>query len=104
MATVFLTYKLKAGIAQDQYETWIRATDYPGMRGLRRVASFVTHRATGLLMGEGQPSVDYIEIFDIPDLAGFTSEDMPGGVVQAIMGEFMGYVDNPEFIVAEAVV
>jgi hypothetical protein len=104
MATVFLTYKLKPGTAQDQYESWIRTTDYPGMRGLRRVASFVTHRTTGLLMGEGKPSVDYIEVFDIPDLAGFTSEDMPGGVVQAIMGAFMGFVDNPEFIVAEAVV
>jgi hypothetical protein len=103
MATVFLTYKLKPETAQEDYEAWIRATDYPTMRGLRRVASFVTYRTTGLLLGEGQPSADYIEVFDIPDLAGFTAEDMPGGVVQAIMGQFMGFVDNPEFIVAEAV-
>lgn len=104
MATLFLTYKLKAGVTPEDYENWIRNTDYPAMRGLRRVASYVNYRATGLLMGEGKPSADYIEVFDIPDLAGFTSEDMPGGVVQAVMGAFMGYVENPEFIVAEAVV
>lgn len=103
MATVFLTYKLKPGTAPEDYEAWIRSVDYPGMRGLTRVSSFVTHRVTGLLMGEGTPSVDYIEVFDIPDLAGFAGEDMPGAVVQKIMGEFMGFVDNPEFIVAEPV-
>jgi hypothetical protein len=40
----------------------------------------------------------------VPDLAGFLAEDMGGGVVQKIMGEFMGYVDSPEFIIAEEVV
>jgi hypothetical protein len=103
MATVFLTYKLKPGTAPEDYEAWIRSTYYPAMRGISRVSSFVTHRVTGLLMGEGTPSVDYIEVFDIPDLAGFVGEDMPGAVIQGIMGEFMGFVDNPEFIVAEPV-
>ncbi len=104
MATLFLTYKLKPGTAQEDYEAWIKSTDYPGMRGLRRVASFVTYRTTGLLIGEGKPAADYIEVFDIPDLAGFASEDMPGDVVQSIMGQFMGFVDEPSFIIAEAVV
>jgi hypothetical protein len=104
MATLFLTYKLKPGTAPEDFENWIRNTDYPAMRGLRRVASYVNYRATGLLLGEGSPSVDHVEVFDIPDLAGFVAEDMPGGVVQAVMGEFMGLVDNPEFIIAEAVV
>lgn len=35
-------------------------------------------------MGEGAPSVQYVEIFDIPDMDGFTSEDMPGETVQNI--------------------
>jgi hypothetical protein len=104
MATLFLSYKLKAGVTPEQYEAWIKATDYPAMRGLRRVSSFITYRTTGLLIGDGQPAADYIEVFDIPDLAGFAAEDMPGGVVQAVMGEFMGLVDNPEFTIAEAVV
>ena len=104
MATLFLTYKLKPETAPEEFEAWIRDSDYPAMRGLRRVASYVNYKATGLLMGEGKPSADHIEVFDIPDLAGFVAEDMPGGVVQAIMGQFMGFVDNPEFIIAEAVV
>jgi hypothetical protein len=104
MAKVILTYRLKPGVSQDEYEAWVRATDYPTMRGIARVAAFSNHRVRGLLMGEGDPGMDYIEIFDIPDLDGFVSQDMPGGVIQGIMGDFMGRVDDPVFIVADEIV
>lgn len=104
MAKLFLTYRLKPGVTAEQFEGWIRDRDYPAMRGLSRVSSYVNHRAERLLMGEGAPSMDYIEVFDIPDLDGFVAQDMPGGVVQAIMGEFMGLVDDPQFVVASEVV
>ena len=42
-------------------------------------------------------------MFDIPDLAGFTAEDMPGGTVQGIMGQFMGFAEAPEFLIASVV-
>ena len=71
------------------------------MRGLKSVAAFDTYRVTGLLMGEGAPSTQYIEVFDIADMAAFTGEDMPGDVVQGIMGQFMGFADAPEFLLAD---
>ncbi|MBX3564559.1 MAG: hypothetical protein KF730_08290 [Sphingomonas sp.] len=104
MAKIILTYKLKPGVSADEFETWVRTTDYPAMRGLSRVASFANHRVTGLLLGEGEPGMDYIEVFDVPDINGFMTQDMPGGVVQGIMGEFMSKVDDPKFILADEVV
>ena len=104
MSKIILTYKLKSGVPAEKYEAWTRGTDYPAMRGLKRVASFVNHRVSGLLIGEGAPYCDYVEVFDVPDLAGFLAEDMGGSVVQKIMGEFMGFVDNPQFLIAEEVV
>lgn len=103
MAKVILQYRLKPGVSNDAFEDWVRTTDYPAMRGISRVASFTTVRVRGLLIGEGDPGMDYIEIFDIPDLDGFVGEDMPGSVVQGIMGEFMAQVDDPKFIVADDV-
>ena len=103
MTQLILTYKLKAGVSRETYEIWTRTVVYPSMRGLKRVASFVNHRVTGLLIGEGEPTCDYVEVFDIPDLPGFLAEDMGGPVVQKIMGEFLGFADNPQFLVAEAV-
>jgi REDY-like protein HapK len=103
MAYLLLRYTLKDSVDPAAFERWVRETDQPGMRGLSRVKAFDTFRATGLLMGEGAPSQSYFEIFEIDDLAGFTAEDMPGAVVQAIMGEFMGFVENPEFTVAEKI-
>jgi hypothetical protein len=73
------------------------------MRGLTRVQAFNTYRVTGLLMGEGAPSLEYVEVFEIEDIAGFTGEDMAGEAVQSIMGQFMGFADAPEFLLAERI-
>ena len=103
MAKLILLYTLKPGVEPGDFETWVRETDYPAMRGLERVESFHTYKAKSLLMGDGEPSVDYVEIFDIPDLDGFTAHDMPGETVQSVMGQFMGFADAPQFIVCEDV-
>ncbi|MEZ0244567.1 MAG: hypothetical protein ACAH11_14425 [Sphingomonas sp.] len=104
MAKVLLHYRLKPGVTHADYEDWVRTTDYPTMRGISRVANFSNHRVRGLLMGEGEPGMDYVELFDIPDLDGFVGEDMPGPVIQGIMGDFMGRVDDPVFIVLDEIV
>jgi hypothetical protein len=104
MAQLILLYSLKSDVSQADFEAWVRTVDYPAMRGLNRVNSFKTYRAEKLLMGEGEPSVQYVEVFDISDLNGFTSEDMPGETVQSVMGAFMGFAEAPQFIIANEVV
>jgi hypothetical protein len=105
MSKIILTYKLKAGVSQADFETWIRTRDYPTMRGLARVASYVNHRVTGMLLDpSAKAPIDYVEVFDVPDLAGFMGEDFGGAAVQAILGEFMGFAQDPQIMVAEAVV
>jgi REDY-like protein HapK len=103
MATLILRYKLNAGVTPADFEKWVVETDHPAMRGLARVQRFNTYRVSGLLMGEGAPSCDYVELFEIEDLAGFTGEDMPGETVQSVMGAFMGFADAPEFLIADAI-
>ncbi|MEM6475608.1 MAG: REDY-like protein HapK [Pseudomonadota bacterium] len=100
---LFLLYTLKDGVTPADFEKWVKETDQPKMRGLARVADFRTFRAERLLMGEGEPGVAYIEAFTIPDLEGFVAEDMGSDIVQSVMGEFMGLVEAPQFIVASEV-
>ena len=101
MAYLLIRYNLKDNVSPEDFETWVRDTDHPTMRALHRVKSFETFRANGLLLGEGEPSQGYFEIFEIDDLAAFTAEDMPGDTVQTIMAQFMGFADNPEFTIAD---
>ncbi len=101
---LILLYSLKDGVSRDDFHKWIRTVDYPAMRGLARVSSFKTYESKKLLMGEGAPSVGYVEIFDIPDLDGFMSDDLGGETVQGVMGQFMGFADAPEFIISAEVV
>ena len=100
---LFILYTLKEGVTPEQFEDWVVTTDQPAMRSLARVQSFRTYRAERLLVGEGTPGISYIEAFAIPDLEGFTNEDMGGETVQAIMGEFMGFAEAPQFIVVSEV-
>ena len=104
MAQIIIKYKLKAGVTREQYENWTRTTDYPTMRGLTRVARFVNYRTVRNLVSDAAPTVDYVEFFDIADMDGFLGEDMGSSTVQAVMGEFMQFVDAPEFLIAEEVV
>lgn len=103
MGAIILKYRLKPGVTPADFEQWVRTVDQPAMRGLTRVQAFNTYRVTGLLMGEGAPSVEYVEVFEIDDIAGFTGQDMAGEVVQSIMGQFMGFADAPEFLLAERI-
>ncbi len=50
-------------------------------------------------MGPEKPAIQYIETFSIPDLDGFTKEDMGGETVQKVMGSFMGFASAPQFLV-----
>jgi REDY-like protein HapK len=104
MSKIILTYKLKAGVNREQFETWQREFDYPNMRGLKRVKSFINHRVIRPLMGDQSPSIDYVEVFEIMDMEGFIQEDIAGSVVQSVIGEFMPFVENPEFLIVEEVV
>ena len=93
-----ILYTLKDSVTPADFEAWVAGTDHPTMRGLARVDDFRTYRAEGLLVGEGAPSVTYVETFAINDMDGFTSEDMAGETVQGIMGQFMGFAEAPQFI------
>ena len=66
-----------------------------------RDCRFDTYRITGMLIGD--QSSDYIEVLEIDDFAGFTTEDMAGSTVQSVMGQFMGFMDAPEFMIAEVI-
>lgn len=103
MTNLILRYNLKDGVTKDAFEDWVRCTDYPKMRGLKRIQSFHTYRVTGLLVGEGKPAYDYYELFEIEDFKGFCGEDMPGQTVQSVMAEFLEKVENWEFNIAEPV-
>ncbi|HOZ28990.1 MAG TPA: hypothetical protein PK080_16600 [Hyphomonadaceae bacterium] len=100
---LILLYKLKDGVKPADFEAWVRSTDYPGMRSLKRVADFRTHRVERPLMGADKPTVQYIETFSIADLDGFMKEDMAGQTVQSVMGAFMGFAEAPQFLIVSEI-
>ena len=102
MTNLILRYRLKAGVTAPDFEAFVANVDHATLRKLPRIRRFDTYRITGMLMG-GEPTCDYIEVFEIDDFAGFTGEDLGGATVQSVMSAFMGMADGAEFMVAEVV-
>ena len=101
MQTVIVLFNLKPGVIAGEYEAWARASDLPVVNALPSVEAFEVLKASGLLIGEGKPPYDYIEIMRIPDMAAF-GKDLGDPAVQAGAAQFQQYADNPLFILTSA--
>ena len=102
MNTVIVLFNLKPGASVADYEQWAREHDLPTDNGLASLDSFEVLRAKGLLVGEGKPPYEYIEIMRVPDMAAFAA-DLSSPAVQAGAAQFQQFADNPMFILAESI-
>lgn len=101
MTTVVVLFNLKPGTGVAEYEAWARSRDLPAVNALDSVDRFDVLRATGLLIGEGLPPYQYIEVIRVRDLAAFGRE-VAAAEVQAVAAEFAAFADSPVFILTEA--
>jgi len=100
VAHILILYKLKDGISRQDFEHWLETSSAPTLRGVKRLKSLHVYRAEKRVMGAGAPSVDYVELFDIPDIAGFVAEDIPSAALRKDMEEFQGFAQSPEYLLA----
>ena len=100
MARLIVLFNLKSGQDADAYERWAREVDLPTVRGFASVDSFEVSRSTGLLMGEGKPPFQYIEVLEVNDMDGF-AVDVSTDAMKAIAAQFQEMTDNPIFILAD---
>ena len=104
MAHILILYKLKDGVTRQDFEHWLENSSAPALRGIKRIKSVQVYRAEKRVMSSGAPSVDYVELFDIPDIAGFVSEDIPSPALRKDMEEFQGFAQSPEYLVTTALI
>lgn len=102
MKTIVVLYNLKPGVSREDYEAWAREADIPTVSSLGSVASFEVLKAAGLLIGEGKPPYDYVELIKVPDMGPFGA-DLGQPHVQAGAARFQGFADNPLFILTESI-
>lgn len=104
MANILILYKLKPGITRADFEHWLVTSSAPTLRGIKRLKDLSAYRVEKRVMDAGEASIDYVEMFDIPDIAGFVSEDIPGAALRKDMEEFRGFAQSPEYLLAIPVI
>lgn len=100
MTRIVVLFNLKDDVAAADYERWARSTDIPTVNGLASVDGFTVHRAAGLLLGDGDPPYQYVEIIDVDDMERFGAE-VSSETMQRVAGEFQAFADDPVFILTE---
>ena len=101
MNTVIVLFNLKPGTSRDDYERWARERDLPTVNALASVDSFEVLRSSGLLIGEGKPPYEYVEIIRVPDMATFGG-DLAAPALQEGAAQFQQFADKPIFILTQS--
>jgi len=101
MKTVIVLFNLKPGANREDYECWARDNDLPTVTALGSVDRFDVLKSAGLLIGEGKPPYEYIELIRIKDMDAF-GQDMSSPAVQQGAAQFQQFADSPVFILADA--
>ena len=101
MNIVIVLFNLKPGTSRNDYERWARERDLPTINALASVGGFEVLRSSGLLIGEGRPPYEYVEIIRVPDMAAF-GNDLAAPAVQDGAAQFQQFADNPIFILTQS--
>lgn len=99
---VYVLFNLRDGVDPATYEAWACTTDAPKVRGLASIAEFRVHALTGLLMSEGKPPYQYIEVIDVADPQVF-GQEVATASMQEISKQFQLFADNPLFLTTREV-
>ncbi len=101
MTTIVVLFNLKSDASVEKYERWAKERDLPTVNGLDSVERFEVLRSAGLLMGDGEPPYQYVELIRVRDMDQF-GQDVTSEEVQKVAGEFGQFADQPVFILTEA--
>jgi len=67
----FVTFRLKPGVAPDEYEEWFRRENVPAVRKMGTIKSYQVWRVVGAM--EGDPP-QFLEAMEIDDREAFEAE------------------------------
>jgi hypothetical protein len=92
---IFFFNQLSPGVNPSDYESWVRAVDYPRVETLRAVSSYTVVRIENHLRGDQGPlPSDYLEVVEVTDLEQYRAElaTMPGR--EEFVAQLNSYVSN----------
>jgi len=102
MSTLIVLFNLKEGQSVEDYETFAKDVDVPGVKSLNSIDDFKVYKSQALLFSDEAPPYQYFEVIDVNDMDAF-GVDVQDEKVQEIAGKFQGMVDNPMFILTEQI-
>jgi hypothetical protein len=92
MPDLFWLTKLHPGADLAAYETFVRRRDYPRVAAFPSVRRYRVHRIKGTLNGEAPPAFDFVEHFDVTDVAAYQADRAAAPGREAFRRELYSYL------------
>jgi len=100
---LIVLFNLKKGVKAEEYEDFARHIDSPTIKKLNSNKGFTILKGLNLF-GTNEPSpYQFIEIMVITSFEEL-AEDIMQSHVQAMLGKFMEFADDPQLIVTQKIV
>jgi hypothetical protein len=103
MPVVFFLNRLRADVAPEQYEQWVRDVDYPTARSLTTIRSYVVNRIDATLDGDPAP-YDYIERVEVTDLDAYRNELRTAEGMEDFSRQWSSFVDESVAVTGHEIV
>ena len=81
---------------------WVREVDYPFARRLPAINSYVVTRLDALLMEEGEPPYDYLEVIEITSIDEYRAA-LSGPEIEDFFKEWTSYVGESVAVYGEVI-
>ena len=103
MPVVFFLNRLRADVAPEQYEQWVRDVDYPTARALKTITSYVVNRIDATLDGDAAP-YHYVERVEVTDLDAYRRELQTAEGMEDFSRQWSSYVGESIAVAGDEVV
>ena len=95
--TLIVLVDLKAGVAPDEYERFIRERYLPVAGSLPSVTDWRGYRVGGLLGSDAAPPTQYVVVCELTDMEAFY-RDVAGEEMQRLLAELHTYAELTQLL------
>lgn len=103
MTTVYWMVRLKPGVTAEDYQAFVRRVDYPAVKRIASIRSYVSTRVAGSIPADTPVPFDFIDVVEMDDLDAYLRDLDHHPAVEEVHSQSAHMVEVLHCVVAETV-
>ena len=103
MTTVYWLVRLRPGVSAEDYETFVRAVDYPAVKRIASIRNYRSNRVVASPWEQAQPPFDFVDVVEVVDLEAYLRDLKEHPAVEEVHSQSAALVDVVHCLIGEPV-